>query len=764
MKVIALGFLLGVLLLQQLTALPSVGFAWLLLIAIPLTIMYRRWRLPLAAVCGFLWALLQAHSVLHPGLDPALEGKDLAVVGSIVSIPESRGYFTRFLFDVERVDIDFAADRSIPERVRLNWYGPTPELRLGQRWRLVVRLKRPWGFMNPGGFDYEGWLFSQGIRATGYVREATTARRLPDSVLERPIGRLRQAIAHAIDQRLGDSPNAGIITALAIGERGDLDQTRWQLLLVTGTNHLLAISGLNIGLVAGLVYFLALYLWRMVGRLCLWLPAPQAASIIGLVAGTVYAALAGFSIPTQRAVIMLAVVMGALILNRIARPGHTLAVALLAVLVWSSTAVLSVGFWLSFAAVAIILYSLRGRPVLRRRWWQGIRLQWMLALGLAPLTLLFFQRSSLISPLANLIAVPWVGLLVGPMILVAVALLPIAPPLARGLLVLSDGCLELLWRALEWLAVLPFSEWHHAPPAWALVPAAWGVIWLLAPRGWPARWLGGVLLAPLALAAAERLDPGSYRVTLLDVGQGLSAVVETRNHTLVYDTGPRFSDAFNAGDAVVLPFLRHLNIKRVDTLLISHGDDDHAGGAQAVLDGFPVRRVLTSAPNELAHERVAGCRAGQRWRWDGVDFEILYPADGEPGSSNDRSCVLRVASSGGAVLFPGDIEADGEASLLRTPAKLPADVLVVPHHGSDTSSSEDFIRAVQPQLALIPAGYGNRYGFPASAVVARYRRHAIPLIDTGAQGALILTVHPATGVRLAPGYRQSARRYWTSLP
>jgi len=771
MIVIAVGMLTGIMLLHQLAALPPVACVWLLVILVPLLIGYKRLRFPLVVACGFLWALLQAHAALYPGLHPALEGEDLVVTGVIASIPELREPATRFLFDIEQVHTRIAADRSVPERARLSWYNDAPALKLGQRWKLTVRLARPRGFMNPGGFDYEGWLYSQGIGATGYIRDEPRAQRLPGEFMERPVGRLRQAVADAIARRLGDSANTGVITALAIGDRGAMTPERWQLLLDTGTSHLLAISGMNISLVAGMVYFLTLYLWRLSGWLCLRLPATRAAAFTGLIAGISYALLAGFSIPTQRAVIMLTVVMGALMLDRIGRPGHTLAIALTAVLVWSSAAVLSAGFWLSFAAVGIIVYSLRGRPQPHSRWRQSGRLQGALTIGLAPLTLFFFQRAPLISFFANLVAVPWIGLVIGPLVLVAVALLPVAPGLAGFLLDAADYGLDLLWRILEMLAALPFAQWHQAPVGWTLLPAALGMIWLLAPRGWPARWLGLVLLLPMAMVVPARPAPGGYTITLLDVGQGLAAVIETRRHVLVYDTGPRFSDYFNAGDAAVIPYLRRRGVKRIDTLVISHGDNDHSGGAAAVLAAFPVTKLLTSAPRQFDQLRAARCHAGQRWRSDGVTFEILHPSLVTPASvqpwpsTNNRSCVLRVASAGGAVLLPGDIEADAERTLVHAHVgPLASDVLVMPHHGSATSSSAKFIDAVGPELALVSTAYGNQWGFPAPEVLARYRRRSIPVKNTAGSGALTVTVHPRAGIALSEGYRQSARHFWTAYP
>lgn len=763
MPLISFCFLSGIALLQHCESLPPMAWSGLLIVSVPLSLVLKRLRYPLLIMCGFLWALFQAHLRLYPELPLEWEGKDLVVEGVIASLPDVRGRATRFYFDLERVNVDGQWQDDFPQRVRLSWYADVPELRLAQRWRLTVRLKHPRGFVNPGGFDYEGWLFRQGVRATGYVRQSEDAGLITPRVWQRPLGLLRQSLADRIGVALEGDVNRGVIAALAIGDRSAMSPRQWDLLLATGTNHLLAISGLHIGLVAGLVYLLVFKIWRLSGRLCLRLPAQRAAAWFALGAGFFYALLAGFSIPTQRAAIMLCVVMGAVILNKATRPAHTLSLALFAVLIWDPLAVLSTGFWLSFAAVAWIFFAIGNRPAVAKSLWRWGRIQWILAIGLLPFMLIFFQRVSLVAPLANLVAVPWVGLLIVPVTLIGSLSISIAPGLGESLLNMSSTMLDVLWAVLASFENSPAVQWYHSPSAWTLYPALLGAALLLAPRGVPGRWLGIVFLSPMILNSAPRPESGAYWLTLLDVGQGLAMVVETRNHILVYDTGARFSDYFNSGEAVVVPYLRHRGIDAIDLVLISHGDNDHIGGAASVFETYKIRRVLSSVPELIDHPEVFVCVAGQHWVWDEVQFEVLHPPWKWQGTDNDRSCVLSIANPGAVSLITADIEKAAERQLVESAGnRLDSQIMLIPHHGSRSSSSKDFINAVAPELVLLPLGYRNRFGFPDPRVIARYRDLGATLLDTVHQGAITLSVHPVKGIEVHPGSRQSDKRYWSA--
>jgi competence protein ComEC len=779
MRLAAIGFLFGIAALQQLADLPGLSWSWLLVVLAPALVYWPRWRLWLCIGVGFCWASIVGHALLANALDPALEGKDVLVEGVIASLPEVQGRRTRFQFVADKLTLN-SEPQTLPGKLLLSWYGHAagnaPKLNVGERWRLKVRLKRPHGFMNPGGFDYEAWLFRQGVRAKGYVRAKkgeTANRRLVPAGGEYPVNQLRQSIRDELTTVLGEHPLRGIVMALAIGDRQQISREQWDVLTRTGTNHLVAISGLHVGLVAGFAFFVVRRLWRLSARAVLRLPAAKAGAFAGLSAALIYALLAGFSVPTQRALLMVAVVMLAIILQRRTRPSSLLALALILVLVIDPLAVLAPGFWLSFGAVAVILYGMVGRIGGRSHWWRWGRTQWLVAVGLFPALVLLFQKASLVAPLANLVAVPWVSLVTVPLTLTGTIFLWILPIAGETLLGLAALSVDGLWWLLEGLASWPLAQWVQAePPLWAVVGSAVGVAWLLAPKGMPARWVGIAWFLPLAFLPSPTVPPGEAHFALLDVGQGLAAVVQTQRHALVFDAGPRFSSGFNTGGAVVVPYLRSRGIGAIDTLVVSHGDNDHIGGVADLVSQITVNRTLSSVPGKLEFLVAEPCVAGERWHWDGVDFEILNPGT-EPVSggrkANNRSCVLRVQAGEDSLLLSADIEKRAERHLVRNvPGKLAADVLVAPHHGSKTSSTPGFLDAVSPQIVLFPVGYRNRYGFPKQEVVARYREHEVTLFDTASHGAIEILLGTASGLAssgsVVKTYRQSGRRYWHNQP
>ena len=622
MRMAALGFLFGIALLQQMAGLPAWQWSLLLLLAVPLGMRYRHIRGPTFVVAGFLWASAAGHWLLGNDWNPDLEGRDVVMEGTIASLPAMDTEQVRFHFSPTRLWLDGQTVES-PGKTLISWYSPAPPLRVGEHWRLRVRLKRPHGFMNPGGFDYEGWLFSQGIRAKGYVRKAegpdaaTQNLRLdagePGAYL---VDRLRQSLRDDMNAALSERELGGLVTALAIGDMQGVPTGQWDVLMRTGTNHLMSISGLHVGLVSGLAFFLMRWLWSRGARVALRWPAPKAGAVAAMVAATVYSLLAGFSVPTQRTLVMIAVVMLAVIVQKRIRPGSLLALALLLVLAYDPLAVLAPGFWLSFGAVAVILLGMSGRVGTPNLWWRWGRVQWLVTLGLLPFLLWMFQKASVVSPLANLIAVPWVSFVTVPLTLLGALLVMPLPLLGKALLILAAWSLDAVWVVLAWLSEWDFAQWSQpAPPLWAIFAAVIGVIWWLLPRGWPARWLGAVWLLPLFLVRPQLLPEGQADFTLLDVGQGLAAVVETRSHVLVFDTGPRFRSGFNTGEAVLAPFLRARGISRVDLLVVSHGDNDHRGGVDGLLAEFPVTRVLSSVPELLEGVDASPCVAGETWQW-----------------------------------------------------------------------------------------------------------------------------------------------------
>ena len=737
-----------------------------------------------AAIAGFGYAGWRAGSRLADELPPQWEGQDIAVVGVVDDLPQLSPRGARFALAVESV---LTAGAVVPRRLALSWYGAwnerpgesAPTVAPGERWQLGVRLKRPHGNANPHGFDVEAWLLESNLRATGYVRADAANRRL-DAFAGRlgdHVERARAAVRQRVHAVLPDAPYAGVLVALAIGDQRAITEAQWLVFARTGVTHLVSISGLHVTVFATLAAVLAAAVARRSATLTTRLPARSAALLLGVVAAAGYVALAGAQVPAQRTLLMLIVVAVGLWISRPAGVALVWLWALVAVLAFDPWAVLAAGFWLSFGAVGLLLYAGHGRitvpPATTSTTRAGdllraaARAQFVVTVGMIPATLVLFQQVSLLSPLANAIAIPVITFAVVPLALAGIAI-PV----------------DLLWQAahailarqmalLEGMAALPGAAWEqHAPPWWALPAALVGVGWLLAPRGIPARSLGLVWLLPLFLVRPPPPLPGAFRMTVLDVGQGLAVAVETATRALVYDTGPRYSDTADAGARIVAPYLRAAGTARLDALIVSHQDVDHSGGTASLLRTVPVARLSTSVPPDAragwpvaatAHTR---CEAGQRWVWDGVAFSVLHPppsAYADPAArSNDLSCVLRIDSAHGSALLPGDIEAVSEAALVASLGRgLAADVLVVPHHGSRTSSTPAFVAAVDPQVAIFTPGYRNRFGHPRPEVVARYGSAA--RYRTDLDGAV--TIEFAPGAPLRPmRARDTGRRYWHDRP
>ncbi len=717
------------------------------------------------ATAGFFWAAALGQWKLADELPEIWQGRELELSGVIARMvqPNQRG--VRFVLDVEQA---YTLNARVPGRISLMWYGNedarVPDLRAGQRWRFTVRLHRPHGNANPDGFDYEATMLERGIRAVGYVRQAPPPRLLqarvwrPGYLLERGRERVR---AHLFDA-LGDRPLGGVIVALAIGDQQAIPPDQWQVFTRTGVNHLMSISGLHITMVASMVVLLVLRLWRRSEALVLRVPSMRAAAACGLLVAVAYAALAGFAVPAQRTVYMLAVVALALWTGMTTRLTAVLAAAAALVVLIDPMAVIAPGFWLSFGAVAIIMFvgaSRIGQPGWIATW---VRVQWAVTLLLVPFLLAMFQQVSLVSPIANAFAIPLVSLIVVPLALVA-SVLPV-DWIAHAAHFVMSLCMWLL----ETLSDLPDAVWQqHAPTPWSVPLAVAGAIWMLLPRGVPARWVGAGLMLPLFLAAPAKIPAGELRLTVLDVGQGLAVVVRTREHALLYDSGPAFGEQIDAGGRIVVPYLRAAGVSSLDGMIISHDHSDHSGGAASVLQATPVAWLASSLPQDHALNMKAVrsrlCGAGERWQWDGVSFEFLYPSIADYNNravhDNDRSCVLRIDSPYGSVLLPGDIEKYSESRLLRTVASSPIDVMIAPHHGSRTSSTSGFVQAFAPGVTVFSVGYRNQFGHPHPLVSARYRLAGSRTLRTDQSGALLIALRPS-GVDVQ-GWREGNRKYWT---
>ncbi|MGE5087916.1 MAG: DNA internalization-related competence protein ComEC/Rec2, partial [Candidatus Levyibacteriota bacterium] len=710
-----------------------------------------------AAALGFCYAAGRAELRLADALPAAWEGRDIRVTGVVDDLPHDGTDGARFAFAIERVHTPGAV---VPSRVSVAWFAPRskdaaarapprpvrppPVVHAGERWTLTLRLKRPHGNVNPHGFDLEAWLLERDLRATGHVRDD------PGNVREsafagRPgdhVSRMRERIRERIDAALAGAPYRGVLAALAIGDQGAIAPAQWTVFNRTGITHLVSISGLHVTVFATLAGACALALARRSTTLTSHLPARKVATLVGASVAAGYVLLAGAEVPALRTLLMLAVGAAGLWLGR---PGTAALVwlwSLCAVVAWDPWAGLSPGFWLSFGAVGLLLYAGSGRlrAAAARDWRtrtasilrEGAQAQWVVTVGLIPGTLALFQQVSIASVIANAIAIPVVTIMVVPLALAGIVV-PLDLPWQ-----VAHATLAALMHGLEALAASPLAVWSsHAPREWTLAVAVAGMLWLFAPRGVPGRPLGALCALPMLLLPPPGVPEGGVRIVVLDVGQGLAVLVSTAGHSLLYDTGPRFSESVDAGGRIIAPFLRAAGVARLDALVVSHADTDHSGGAVSVLKAVPVATLMSSLPADhpvLAAASAAGtamrapavpCVAGDRWAWDGVTFEILHPAASAHSQagrkSNDLSCVLRVISGAGSVLLTGDIEAVSESELLaRDAAALRAEVLVIPHHGSRTSSTSAFVAAVSPRVAIVAAGYRNRFAHPRRDILARY--------------------------------------------
>ena len=781
----------------------------------------------LLASCSLAWGLAgwQATQQMALRLDPALEGVDLVLQGTIAAMPQQTALGQRFRLQVEAAESG-GRPVTVPPLVDLAWYAqaaggalhgvaPTaataiPHLAAGQRWRLPVRLKAPHGSVNPHGFDYELWMWEQGVHATGYVRlpsgpggrgEPQARPRLLGAGSAHPVERLRQHARDAMVHRLapvadglpaaGDEPAArrariaGVLVALVTGEQRAIDREDWRVFRITGVAHLMAISGLHITVFAWAASMVVSWCWRRSSRLCLWLPAPQVALVAGVLSALAYAMFSGWGVPAQRTVLMLAVIA----LQRLSgRPWPWYATWLLAcsaVVLVQPMALLQAGFWLSFLAVGILFASdigaegANGRPA---GWLNGtqhrllalLREQWIVTVAITPLSLLLFGQVSVVGLLANLLAIPWVTWVVTPLALLGITLPQLWDAAAWAMQVF------MVW--LEWLARWPHAAlWLPVAPWWAAVAAMAGGIWLVLPLPWQLRMLGVPCLLPALWWQPPRPAEGQFSLLALDVGQGQAVLVQTARHSLLYDAGPLYGPGSNAGDRVVVPAVRALGARGkesgvLDMLVLSHADSDHTGGGAAVAEQLRPAQAMGSLT--LQERRQLGvqalpwrdCAAGDSWSWDGVQFDVLHPDGPLPvgdgvayqRSGNGRSCVLRISAQphrgyAAAALLLGDLEKQQEQMLVLRGTMLRADLMLVPHHGSKTSSSAPLLAAVGASQAVVQTGYRNRFGHPAAPVVQRYADWRIGLHTTVECGAALWHSTAPTALQCE---RQIRPRYW----
>ncbi|WP_137919602.1 DNA internalization-related competence protein ComEC/Rec2 [Hydrogenophaga sp. 2FB] len=730
-----------------------------------------------ACIGGGLTGLRAVHFATH-ALDLALQGIDIEVTGRVASLPQRSAQGERFELVVESARRAGEAVR-VPERLQLSWYGgPTttasPGLRAGERWRFTVRLRSPHGNANPHGFDRERWLWEQGIQATGYVRNGPRdpAPLRLGATWWHPVDTLRQTVSERIGERVTDARSAGVLAALVVGDQSAIERTDWDLFRTTGVAHLMSISGLHVTLFAWLAIAVIGASWRRLGlhgpRALLAVPVPWAAAIGGVALAMAYALFSGWGVPAQRTVLMLAVVVGLRLSVRHWPWPMVWLLAMAAVLLLDPWALMQAGFWLSFVAVGILFATDPGRsqrqqteerPPGPRRVARAmatlLREQGVVTVALAPLTLLLFGQFSVVGLVANLVAIPWVTLFVTPLALLGV----FVPPLWD----VAAWAVQAMSFVLQWLAQWPWAALFRPVAPWTLaLPAVLGGVLLVLRTPWAVRLAGLLLLWPALFYTPPRPAQGQFELLALDVGQGSAVLLRTANHSLLYDTGPRYGpqpDATDAGERVVLPLLRALG-ERLDTVVVSHSDSDHAGGAASVQADQPQARWLSSFDADPARR----CVAGQRWQWDGVDFEVLHPFasdfddDGKGRlSSNAMSCVLRVSNGAHSAWLGGDIDATHEVRLAMARPDERATVMLAPHHGSQTSSSPVLLNTLRPRHVIVQSGYRNRFGHPAPVVLERYAQRRIPWVSSPECGAVTWRSAEPDGVVCE---RDAYRRYW----
>ena len=752
---VLLAFVAGVLLLQMQASLPAPFFTGVLLLPALLALYFWRsygWRrqavfMLLAFGIGFFWASWRAEWRLAEELPADLTWRDITVEGVVLGFPKVNDEHSRFDFYVERITSPRTV--SLRMKARLSDYhrnkAPLSVLADGARLSFVVRLRKPTTSVNPHGFDYAAHLFAGDIPLSGYVRERDSIEVLDAGGSLRES--LRQQIFTAVPQDVG-----ALLAALVVGDRSKIDDDKWRILRRTGTAHLVSVSGMHVSLAAGFVALLTAFLWRRRVPLMRFMPTQKAALIAAIPAAFAYALLAGFAVPVRRSFFMLLAAALIVLQGGFASPTVVLSLVAALIVAIDPWAVLSAGFWLSFLLSGALIVSAMAASSVRDFVFRLLRLQALLSLFAMPLTLWFFGEASLISPIANLIAVPVVGFLALPL-----ALADIFIP-GDYLWRLSGFILEYLWLFLSELAQLPYASWQPAAaPMWLFLMALSGVFWLLMPAGTPLRLAGLFPLLAMLLWSPPPPKAGTLEMTVLDVGQGSAVVLRTTSHVMVADVGSDY------GGNIVQSYLRAVGVRRVDALLLSHDDKDHAGGTEHLLAENKVSEIISSLTptrvREFPEHRQRRCLAQDRWEWDGVLFEILHPQIEQYGggyADNDKSCVLKIQSDDFSVLLMGDVSADIE-NILRRQEAIRADVLVASHHGSRYSSTKKFLAAVQPTAVIFSAGKHNPYGHPHPDALTRAQNIGATIYRTDKDGAIIIRQDDGLNINK---WRDKYRRYW----
>jgi competence protein ComEC len=730
-----------------------VAVAFALFVVLPH--LQRRDIVLFVGAAGLFWAT--ANAVIDDRLAGIYEGDSILTKLRVTDFPRVSDTSTSFI----AAPLD---DARVPGRVRLNWQEPPVPLRIGDVWQLEIRLRRPRGNSNPGSMDYEAWLFRERIGAAGYVVEGNR-NVLLDSFTSRGIEQVRIDFLDETQRTLGDDAAVPVIIAVAIGSRHLLTAEAWDRYARTGTSHLMAISGLHVGLAAVAAYVLAAGLLGLSGRGNHHLLAV----LVALAVACAYAAVSGFAVPARRATLMLFVATAILVARREVSSARVLSAAVIVIILSDPIATAEPGFKLSFAAVAILLWYAKQRQAGQTNPWRRgyfaarslVFVQLLLFIGLMPLTVSIFGRVSIAAPLINLLAIPLFSFITVPSVLLSLALpdsLQAIAAMSLQIAAMSIGWLEyvILAAANRPQASIPIAGLRSAAFLLLLLP----LVWLALPPGWPARhiaWLGAIALL---LWRPQSPSRGCVDIRALDVGQGMSFVLQTHDRTLVYDTGPSWQGGNSAAERVLVPYLHYSGIARVDRLIVSHADLDHAGGVRALLANFEVSHVSAGEDLPWIERNISPCRAGESWIWNGVRFSILYPDTALMLEGNAASCVLLVEAGEYKALLSGDIESESEAQLVRQRILPTVDVATVPHHGSRTSSIGPFVLALAPSYAIVSAGHGNRWGFPKPDVVARWRSAGAKVLNTAESGSISVQLCAENGISKPLEWRNQRRRIW----
>lgn len=764
----SIGFIAAIFALYQLANLPDQ--AWLLpgasLVILAFYFAFRRiGHFLMGAIIG--WLVLLCWLFFSAELSDNFIDQPVWVEGKIVSIVEQRSMQNGGL-NLQR--FEFQLDRISNNSYHQAWWGAKPKIRLScyrcelafdsnQSWKLHVKLKPIHGSMNPGAFDYEAWVHYQGLAASGYLVDQAQAQKLHQG------WGLRTAFAQRLEPLLAQSDFQGLFSALLYADRQYIDDHQWQVLRKTGTIHLMAISGLHLAMVAWFGWLLGALIWRLpIKRFQFW-PVQWFSAIFAVLSVTFYGVLAGFSIPTQRAWIMVMVVIGFLLIRRKTQVWPMLLLAGFLVVLWHPPSVLSQGFWLSFLAVALIFSWLQTPFSKGLKAWQNVMaIQLVLSLGLMPILWWFYQQVPVYSVIANLIAVPFVSFFGLPSLFILALLQLMAPSLAPVFLSVLDPIWAWLWWLLEWIAEWPGGYWSFAPQSLWQVVLLYAVAFSV--RYLKPVWLKGVAIVLVCLvwfvpSFDSGLPSGEARISVLDVAQGQAIVIETASRVLVYDTGPSFGERFNGATIAISPYLRKQGWQKIDLLMVSHADQDHAGGTERLIQDWHVDRAVTGQVERLQLPGFESCHTMSNWQWDGVRFEVFSTLDLEPKKHNDFSCVLRVSVGNQAFLVSGDLSAEYEQKLLNRQSQrhLQSAVLVAGHHGSRDSSSPRWLEAVAPDLVLFSAGMNNRFGFPHQQVLSRLEQRQVEHLNTACEGAIQIRLNNQAWW-LENRQRRSAKRWF----